>query len=298
MHPRAWLAIPILALHLAAAEPPGCPLEKIQAGGESVVTRFFAASPVRVREVIADSMQAAGVVLFTNNERGIEGERVNERVLALGVPGGEEALTATVEPATADGARGATVSVETRRRGNKKGAPKQRWSAAVVDHAACLLALLSLDDPAHRPHTQLPDEHEIRFADGVPVVVRARRFTFNTDWKPHQPVYFETTGEGDLPAGLCVMAEGGLTSDIKELGEGARGALRFQYVVLPDRSRLPLRGDIALRGHSVSEATVAAAIIAFGAIGASLTGRGFAIPAGTLFRVQVAGEHTVKLPSQ
>lgn len=53
-------------------------------------------------------------------EESVEGERVSERVKVLRLPSGDEAISATLTPATEDGKRGTQVRVEIMRRSFKK----------------------------------------------------------------------------------------------------------------------------------------------------------------------------------
>lgn len=94
------------------------------------------------------------------------------------------------------------------------------------------------------------------------------------------------------------MASVGQSSDIGEFGRGAKGDLQFRYLVLPDGTRLPLRGSIDLRGkgsnlNKVEKGLVITSSIAAGVDLASGTGSGFAVPAGTLFYAQVDGEQNI-----
>ena len=285
----------------ARAVEPGCGEARTTAGGDRVITRILAAPLPRAHEVVADAMQATGVFLFRDTEELIEGERTLERVVSLGVPHGDEAVRAELASSIQNGEKGTQVRVETRRGNNKKGAPKHIWSAAVLDQAVCLLGLLSLEDPLHRPKAGPADGPEVRLADATPVPVRSRRFFFATELKPHKLFRFETAGDMVIndsvavPAGSLVTASVEQSSDIGEFGRGAQGQLQFLYLVLPDGTRLPLRGVVDLRGkgvhlNKVEKGFVIASSIAGGADLASGTGSGFAVPAGTLFSAEVAGE--------
>ena len=288
------------AVACARAIETGCPVPK-SPGGEQVVNRVLAAPLPRVHEAVADAMQAMGVFLFRDTEQLVEGERTQERVAVLGLPHGDEAIRAELTPLTQGGEASTQVRVETRRGSNKKGNPKHIWSAAVLDQAVCLVGLLSLNDPLHRPKTGTSDGPEVQVADATQVAVRSRRFFFDTDLKAHKLVPFETAEDVvidnslALPAGSLVIASVGQSSDIGEFGRGAQGDLQFRYLVLPDGTRLPLRGSIDLRGkganlNKVEKGVVIATSIASGADFASGTGSGFAVPAGTLFYAQVDGE--------
>lgn len=295
----ACVAITCAAVSAGAATP-SCELQKISPGGDPVVTRFLPAPLARAREVIADAMQAAGVLLFKNTEQSVEGERAGERINVLGLPRGDEAvhveLTATIQ----DGKSGTQVRVETLRRGNKKGAPKHLWSAAVVDQAACLVSLLSLEDPSSRPKIPSAEGSEIQVADATSVPVRSRHFLFNTDLKTGKVVPFETAEDvaiNDLiviPAGALVSASVEQSSDIGEYGRRAEGQLRFKYLLLPDGTRLLLRGIVDLQGKSVNKG-VLAAIAVVNTAGLSITGTSFAIRAGAPFRAEVDGEQKIRV---
>jgi hypothetical protein len=290
----------ICAAVSADAATPSCALQQISPGGDAIVIRFLPAPLPRAREAIADAMQATGVLLFRDTEQLVEGERAVERINVLRLPKGDEAIRAELSAAIQDGQAGTQVRIETLRRGNKKGAPKHVWSAAVLDQAACLISLLSLEDPSLRPKIPAAEGAEIHVADSTSVPVRSRHFFFNTDLKTGKVVPFETAENvvvNDsivIPAGSLVTASVEQSSDIGEYGRGAKVQLRFKYVVLPDGTQLPLRGMVDLQGKSENKATLAAfAVIRVGVL--SITGAGFAIPAGALFHVEVAGEQKIRV---
>jgi len=291
-----------------------CPA--IAPGGDVEATRFLPVPAARAREILADAMQATGVYLYKNTDRAIEGGRMGERIKALRLPGGDEVIRATLTAATEDGKPGTRVQVETMRPSNKKGTPKQSWSAAVMEQAACLMSMLSVDDPMHRPAVPLVDAVEIQIPASTALQVRSRRFFFNTEVKVGQTIAFETServvidGVTVIPAGSFVAASMQELSDSKSFGRAAKGQLEFKYVVLPDRTRLPLRGGVDFTGKSthtkgvVAEgATLAttAAIVYMGGtgplgdVGLSNPGLGFAVPAGTMMTVQIDGEQKVRV---
>lgn len=288
----------------------------IAPGGELEVSRFFAAPVPRAHEVLADAMQAAGVVFYKNTDDSIEGERVPERIKVLRLPGGDEAIQATLVPATQDGKSGTHVRVETMRRSFKKGAPKQSWSTAVMNHAACLLTLLSVDDPRRRPPVPVVDGTELRVPASTPLVVRSRRFFFNTEVKVGQPITFEISepvvieGMTAIPSGSLVVASMQDLSDSKSFGRAAAGHLVFKHVVLPDGTRLPLRGEVDFTGKNTLKKGIAAeagtlaatAVLVYfgggGPLGDPLLGEpglGFAVPAGTMTTIQFDGEQTLRV---
>jgi hypothetical protein len=290
----------ICAAVSADAATQACAIHEISPGGDPVVTRFLPAPLPRAREVIADAMQATGVLLFKDTEQVVEGERAVERIQVLRLPRGDEAIRAMLTAVIQDGQAGTRVLVETLRRSNKKGAPKHVWSTAVLDQAACLVSLLSLDDPLHRAKIAAADGAEILVADSTPVPVRSRHFFFNTDLKTNKSIPFETAEDvviddsTAIPAGSLVTASVEQASDIGEYGRGAKAQLRFKYVVLPDGTQLPLRGIVDLQGKNENKATLAAfAVIRLGVL--SITGAGFAIPAGALFHLEVDGEQKIRV---
>lgn len=285
----------------ASAAEPGCIVPKTPTGGEVVMSSFLPAPLPRAHEAVADAMQAMGVFLFKDTDELIEGERTQERVRVLGLPRGDEAIRAELAALNQDGKAGTQVRVETRRGNNKKGAPKHMWSAEVLDQASCLISLLSLDDPLHRPKTGPADGPEVQIGDSTQLAVRSRRFFFDTELKPHKLVPFETAEDTVIeasvavPAGSLVMASVGQASDIGEFGRGAEGQLQFQYLVLPDGTRLHLRGFLDLRGkggnlNKAEKSILIATSIAARTDFVSGTGFGFAVPAGTLFHAEVDGE--------
>jgi hypothetical protein len=255
-----------------------------------------------VHEAVADAMQAAGVSLFKNTDQSVEGEREEERIIALGLGPGDEAVRSDLTQSTQKGNAGTQVRVETLRGGNKKGVPKHAWSTAVLDQTACLVSMLSLDDPLHRPKLPAADGAEISIADSTSLPVRSRHFFFITDAKPNHVIPFETAEDlvidGSIvsPAGSLVAAMMDEATDVKEFGRAAKGQLQFKYLVLPDGTRMPLRGIVDLKGRSVNKGELIALGAIFGAGPAgSVTGSGFAIPAGALFHVEVDGQQRVRV---
>jgi hypothetical protein len=275
----------LCAASRAYAAESTCSVSQISPGGDVVVTRFLAAPLPRAHEAIADAMQATGVFLFRNSETLVEGERTKERVYALRLPHGDEAIRAELAPLVQDGKAGTQVRVETRRRSNKKGVPEHAWSAAVLDQAACLVSLLSLDDPLTRPKLPSADGIMVRVADSTQLLVRSRHFLFNTDLQTNQMVPFETAedivvnGSIVIPVGSLVTASVEQSKDIGEF-HGANGQLRFRHVVLPDGTRLPLRG---IADFQVKVGFFYGRVI------------GFAIPAGTSFQAEINGEQEVRI---
>jgi hypothetical protein len=300
------LAVVLAAIRTYAAASSCAVLPTILPGGNPVEARLLAAPVPRVREVIADAMQASAVLLFKVNDQSVAGERTPERIKALGLLAGDEAIRATLTASSQDGA-GTRVRVETMRRENKPGVPKHAWSLAVLDQATCLLSLLSLDDPLHRPTLPLAATREVQVPDSMSVTLRARRFFFNTEIKPNLEVPFETAADivvGDstaIPKGSLAVASFDGASDVKGFGRGAKGQLRFKHLVLPDGTRLPLRGIVDLQGKSVSKTRLTASAVAIdAALGAasgiagvaSIMGQGFAILAGTAFSAELDGAQT------
>ncbi len=313
---KHWLMISAIELALVSSislnAQKDCNRVEYSAGGDAVVNRFLAAPVPRVHEAVVDAMQANGVLLFRNTDQAIEGERVEERVKVLGLPSGDEAIKARLESSTSDGSAGTMLRIETLRGESKKGQPKHVWSTAVADHTACLISLLSLDDPSHRVPVKSTDSIEARIPDATELEVRARHFLFDADIKEGQTIVFETSsaliinGTTIAPSGLLVVASMDQLSDIKDFGRAAKGQLRFKYLVMPDGVKVPLRGEVNFSGKSTVKENVAdqgarlaltAALVAAGGggslLGAGAPGKGFAVIAGTPMRVQVAGEQVV-----
>ena len=244
---------------------------------------------------------SGGCFLFKNSDQSLEGERTPERIIALGLDPGDEAVRADLAASTQAGEEGTQARVETLRRGSKRGAPKHTWSAPVLDQAACLVAILSLDDPLRRPSVPAPDKAEVRIPDSTSIPVRSRHFFFVTDAKPNRVIPFETAegvvvdGSTVIPAGSLVAAFVDQASDVKEFGRGAKGQLQLRYLVLRDGTRVPLRGTVDLHGQSVKKGEMVAIGVLFGGGAAgAVTGSGFAIPAGTLLHAEVDGEQHIR----
>jgi hypothetical protein len=286
----------------ASATTPVCTQNGITSGGDVLVTGFIAASLPRVHEAVADAMQAAGVSLFRNTDQSVEGERAQDRIIALGLGPGDEAVRSDLTPSTQGAKAGTQVRVETLHGGNKKGLPKHMWSKAVLDQTACLVSMLSLDDPLRRPNLPAADGAEFRIPDSTSLPVRSRHFFFTSDTRPNHIIPFETAedlvidGSIVIPAGSLVAAMMDQATDVKEFGRAAKGQLQFKYLVLPDGTRIPLRGIVDLKGRRVNKGEIVAIGVIIGAASAaSVTGSGFAIPAGALFHAEVDGQEKIRV---
>jgi hypothetical protein len=309
----------LCAVWCGAAQPSSrATCAPITPGGDLVMTRVLPVAFSRAHELIVDAMQANGLVLYRDMEDTIGGERVPERIKSLRLPNGSEAISATLKSVGAGDTSGTEVRVETLRSSFKKGAPKQSWSTAVLDEASCLLRLLSTDDPMRRPLLPAGGGEEITIPANTPLLVRSRRFFFNTDVKLGQNLPFEAgeavviNGHTVIPKGAAVRTAIQQISDSKSFGRAAQGELIFKYVVMPDGQRLPLRGIVDLtgktthlRGVTAEAATVAitVALVAAGGGGplgnAALgePGLGFAVPAGSSATVEFDGDQKVRLQS-
>ncbi len=290
----------------ASAAGPGCVVPKTSESGEVLVTRFLPAPLPRAHEAVADAMQALGVFLITDTEQLVAGERTRERIAVLGLAHGDEAIRAELAALSQNGKAGTQVRVETHRGNNKKGAPKHAWSAEVLDQAACLISLLSLDDPLHRPKTGPADGPEVQLGDSTQLAVRSRRFFYESDLKPNKVVAFETAADTvinnwvAIPAGSLVVASVEQASDIGEFDRGAKGQLQFKYLLLPDGTGLALRGVLDLRGKGADFNKLQKGLLVATSVATRLdfvggTGSGFAVPAGTLFHAEVNGEQKFRV---
>jgi hypothetical protein len=258
-----------------------------------------------VHEAVADAMQAAGVFLFKNSDQFVEGERVEERIVALGLGPGDETVQSDLSPSTEEGHAGTEVRVETLRLGGKKGIPKHAWSEAVLNQAKCLVSILSLDDPMHRASVPMAGGEAVRIPDSTSLPVRSRHFFFVSDAKPNHVIPFETAEDLVIdssiviPAGSLVAGMMDQATDVKEFGRAAKGQLQFKYLVLPDGTRMPLRGIVDFKGMGVNKGELIAlgALVGEGRV-AWITGGGFAIPAGALFHVEVDGQQLVRVSGQ
>src|ERR1035438_2420235 len=201
-----------------------CLSQQIVPGGSVVETRFIAAPLPRVREAVADAMQAAGVQLFKNTEDYLEGERIDERVKSMHLDRGDEEIHVKLDAMTQNGQSGTEARAETFRREMKKGEPKHMWSKSVLDHAACLANVLSIDDPLHRTTVPVVDGVAGRIPDGTAIEARSCHFIFSTDLKVGKVIPFETdalllvNGQIVAPAGSLIVATVEQLTDSKSWG--------------------------------------------------------------------------------
>lgn len=248
----------VLFLLPAAAEPPECPANKFAAAGNAVESRFFVAPIERVREVVADSMQAIGVLLFEQGDAVLRGERSGDRVRAMRLPGGDEAVISSLEPSEQNGVRGTMVRVETRRRGSKGGSPKQSWSATVLDEAQCLLGLLRTEDPSRQTAPGKQGEREVFLPGGTPVVLVFRRFYYSTDLKVNQRLVLEVVSDvkvGEdivIPRGAFAVAR---VKSVREKEEGqwgrsAQALFTVESIALAGGQKIAARHEEQVGGRS------------------------------------------------
>ena len=289
-----------------------CLSQQIVPGGSVVETRFIAAPLPRVREAVADAMQAAGVQLFKNTEDYLEGERIDERVKSMHLDRGDEEIHVKLDAMTQNGQSGTEARAETFRREMKKGEPKHMWSKSVLDHAACLANVLSIDDPLHRTTVPVVDGVAVRIPDGTAIEARSCHFIFSTDLKVGKVIPFETdalllvNGQIVAPAGSLIVATVEQLTDSKSWGRASSGQLIFKYLQLPSGEKLAIQGEIQLSGKSSTKSSTAGTVgryVVTAAIGGSLIpagvgdfGSGFSIRAGTPVSVQLADNQTVNVP--
>lgn len=291
----------VVAMTLGSAQPRqsrGCSVQSIHPGGQFVESRFFDASPQRTREALEDAMQAIGVLLFESTTAVVRGERVTPRVDVLNLPPGDEALFGHLDATEQDGKAGTLVRVETRRRGGKKGEPKQSWSAAVLNEAACLLStLVGMGDPSARAGGAASDagaaqQREVRVPAETAVTLVLRRFVFSTDLRVNQRVLFEVASDVSLGPdtvirrGAVGVARVKATQDPKG-SSSAKARIEFEFVSAVSGDRIPVRGvaTLAGRGGTLSD------LWHF----APRDRTEFALCAGARFDVTVDGEQRVRV---
>ncbi len=290
-----------------------CPVHPITANGNFTETRFFAAPITRVREAVADSMQAIGVSLFENSERILSGERRSPLVRDMRLPPGSEAVAAYLEPARNDGAEGTMLRVVTRRPGGGNDDPKRSWSATVIEETGCLLGLLSVADPMQdrvnrAQRAQGPPAREVVLPTGTPVLLRMRRFMHVASIMQGKRVTLEvandvvTGGDIVIPRGALALAKFSSVQDIDRMGQGAKAVLEFEAVYSVSGGKIPVRATESFQGGDIEAKRMSFAPFAyFDPTGRQfysyLQGKGFAIRAGTPFPVATEGNHRIPIYS-
>ncbi len=224
-----------------------------QSRGEVEETGFFEFPLARVHEVVEDSMQANGVLLFESTSSRIRGERRPERVKIQSLPSGDEAVAARLEEGVGDGRRGIIVTVETRRKGRKNGTPKRTWSSPVLDHAACLIESLGVEDPT--PTTGNSDlSRAVQIPAGTHVPLLLRRFAFSANLRVNRRLLWEVAADVQA-GGQTVIQQGAYASatvvEARHSGQGMAGAsvkvvLVFDSVSAIDGSNVPLKGTLII----------------------------------------------------
>ncbi len=301
---RSFTVLLLLAPAFAQAEAAECPADRFLPAGNVTESRFFAAPVKRVHEVVADAMQAVGVLLFEDTETQVRGERRPSRVSDMGLPHGNEAVAAQIQPAQQDGVRGATVTVLTRRAGSKAGVPKQSWSATVLDEAGCLLGLLSLEAPAARVSkagdtASGTEGREVLLPRGTPVSLLIRRFLFSTDLRVNQRVAMEVASDvrvgeriviprGAYAAARITSAKDKTTGDF---GRGAQATMAIEYVSAAGGERVA----VSAPGQYIGGKAVRVKRLVWDPWGEGfVSGKSFGLRAGTAIEVVTAADEKIR----
>jgi hypothetical protein len=278
----------------------GCACGGIRPGGPAVEKRLFAAPLQRVREALEDAMQAGGVLLLESTSGVVRGERVRRRVKALNLPAGDERVIGHLEAIARDGKAGTFVQVETKGRG-KNGAPKQSWSAGILEETDCILKALGTGDPV-APAMELPsttgrkDQLEAVLAGETAVVLILSRFALSGDLKLNQRLVFEVAD--DVTTGSRVVIRKGApgVARVKALEYvkgiwAAKMLIEFESVQTVSGNRIPLHGVVDTAGRIGSQRSLHDILLGDEDIPAGE----FALCAGTRFEARVEGEQRVHL---
>jgi hypothetical protein len=254
----------LLAVQLAVPPQAGtaaCPALEILPGGPVAESRFFAAPVKRIREVVSDAMQAAGVLILEERDSLLRGDRARNRVVDMRLASGDEGIHARILPSVHDGAQGATVTIETVRSGSKQGEPRNNWSAAVLNEAGCLLQLLSVEEPtALSPKEDAAPGigQEVVLPSGTPVSLYMRRFLFSTDMRVNLRVVLEVASDVTVGKQMVIrrgsLALGRITA-LKDRSEWelgsieSRAKLAVEYVGAVGGERLAVSYSKPLGGR-------------------------------------------------
>lgn len=226
----------------------------IQPKGDFIEKQFFAIPAARVRDAASDAMLATGVALFQDGDQLIYGERSRLLTQSLDLPGGDEAVKATIQESTKDGIHGAELQVETSRHGGKHGDPKQSWSGTVMEVATCLLAQLTIEDPHKNPRGgQAPPSgtslKEVDLPVGTTIGLYLRRPLRSNELRIGQRVEMEAAVDvlvGDQVVIRKGALAGGRIAPASEYRSGMPqltdigGTIKMEFVTAVDGQRLPL----------------------------------------------------------
>jgi hypothetical protein len=238
-------------------------------------------------------MQAIGVLLFESTTAVVRGERAAPRINALKLPSGDEALFCYLEVTEKDGKAGTLVRVETRRRGGKKGAPRQTWSAAVLDEADWVLDTLvggeppSTQDVGVEANAEAGHGREVLVPSDTPVALILRRFAFSSDLRVNQKVAFEVASDVLVGSDIVIRRGAEAIARVKTTEDptgwqSARTQIAFEYVSAASGTRMRVRGIAKLQGRR------GVVDLVFG------EGAEFALCAGTRFEAAVDGDQRIR----
>jgi hypothetical protein len=287
---------------LLAAQPGsggGCDFGAIRPGGPAVEASFFAVPVQRAQEALEDAIQAAGVLLLESTNLVVRGERVTPRVKALNLPAGDESIVGHLEAIVRDGKSGTLVQVETRPRGRKESAPKQSWSAAVVEETDCILKTVGAGDSVtavmNSPSTAGGDQHEVVLAAETPVVLILRRFVFSGDLRLNRRLVLEVAV--DVPAGSDVVIRCGA------LGVARVKALEFVKATRATKVRIEFESVQTVSGNSIplhgvlntAESVAPKRSLREVLFTDKVPPGEFALCAGTRFEARVEGEQRIRI---
>ncbi|MBV8821024.1 MAG: hypothetical protein JO022_21880 [Acidobacteriaceae bacterium] len=310
------------ALGSARAETPPCGVAIIRAEDGNVDERFIPATQEQVKDALLKALPAlAQKVAADDNEFHITTEPDGHLRLILfrrNKDAGVRGFTAGLGPAgrfsievrrtTRDGVSGSLLRVEFHKLALAAALVPGNTGLAhpLADETACLVRLLSTNDPATNPRGLGSDEagegRTVVVADGTPLKVLLPAPLYSKALKKSdngETVQFEVAEDvvvdGVVPVRRGALATGHFTEIRKPRRYGRHAELQFVFdaVTAADGERIPISGPGERARGGRHDDTIYTAL-SLPVVAGLIKGHEVFIRAGTTYDVEISGTHTLQ----
>ena len=312
------IALAVAPYSLLAQTPP-CGRAIVQTEGPKDYEQFVAAPPEQVKTALLKAIPALGAKVHKDEGLHLETEddiglrqAIQQMNKDLGVRGKYEGLgalgkiVADIQETTHDGEKGSLVHIEFHKNGFVGRLGGEGYPKPLFEETACLVKLLSPNDPVKSPRGQELQEtspaHPAALPEGTPLKVLLLDPLYSKKFEQkgaEGTIQFEVADDV-VADGVTVVRRGALaTAHVTELqkakgyGRHAEMGFVFDAVTAVDGQTIPLKSaDEKTRGGRHNE--VMAAVAVSPALGWLIKGSEVFIRAGTAYDVETSGEHTVQ----
>jgi len=318
MH-RWQLLLLMAALCRLGAETPPCGMTIIRVEGRKVDERFIAAPREQVKADLLKALPALGTKV--NKDKGFHIEAKTDMALFAiasqknrdsGVRGMHAGLGAfgtfriDIRQATQEGVKGSVLHIEFHKNAFHGRVGSEGYAQPLGEETACLVKLLSTNDPAKNPRgIQSNDpaaQRAVTLPEGTPLKVLLPDPLYSKKLKKSsagETVQFEVAEDLVVDGAVLVrrgaLATGHFTKVEKAKGYGRHAEVQFVFdsATAVDGQTIPITGagEKARGGRANDTAYVALMLPTLGWLA---KGNDAFIRAGTSYDVEVSGEHNVQ----